>query len=107
MIAVWLRNAGDEDECWTPCAKGDPGATSFMPSSYLVHTNRLNDDLVNMNSGLVAEKHLLHRKLSEIHDITQDSNVSALDKVDNIAATAASALSFPHLCTPPSDRGQS
>ena len=32
-------------------------------------------------------------RLAVIHDITQDPNVSALDKVDNIAATAASALS--------------
>lgn len=32
-------------------------------------------------------------RLAVIHDITQDPNVTALDKVDNIAATAASALS--------------
>lgn len=31
-ITVWLRNAGDaEDECWMPCAKGDPGAVLFEP----------------------------------------------------------------------------
>lgn len=32
MSTVWLRNAGDgEDDCWVPCAKGDPGATEFVP----------------------------------------------------------------------------
>lgn len=29
---VYLRDAGDaEDECWVPCAKGDPGAQLFIP----------------------------------------------------------------------------
>jgi hypothetical protein len=36
----------------------------------------------------------LRRKLTEIHDITQDPDVPAFGKVDNIAATASSALSF-------------
>lgn len=27
---VYLRDVGDhEDECWIPCAKGDPGAVEF------------------------------------------------------------------------------
>jgi hypothetical protein len=30
---VWLRNVGDEDECWVPCAKGDSGAIAFVPLS--------------------------------------------------------------------------
>jgi hypothetical protein len=34
----------------------------------------------------------LRRKLTEIHDITQDPDVPAFAKVDNIAATASSAL---------------
>lgn len=30
-VSVWLRNVGDEDECWVPSAKGDPGAIEFAP----------------------------------------------------------------------------
>lgn len=31
MTTVWLRDAGDEDDpCWVPCAKGDPGAVRFV-----------------------------------------------------------------------------
>lgn len=31
-VVVWLRNVGDdEDDCWIPCAKGDPGAVAFCP----------------------------------------------------------------------------
>ena len=57
MITVWLRNVGDdEDDCWVACAKGDPGATPFVPSSYMVETIRLNDDLMKMNAHLVTEK---------------------------------------------------
>jgi hypothetical protein len=30
---VWLRDVGSaEDECWVPCANGDPGAVSFTQS---------------------------------------------------------------------------
>lgn len=29
-IAAWLRNVGGEDDCWVPCAKGDPGAVEFF-----------------------------------------------------------------------------
>jgi hypothetical protein len=34
MTAVWLRNVGDEDECWIPCALGDVGATEFRNDAY-------------------------------------------------------------------------
>jgi hypothetical protein len=57
MITVWLRNVGDdEDDCWVACAKADQGATPFVPSSYMVETIRLNDDLMKMNAQLVTEK---------------------------------------------------
>jgi len=59
MITVYLRNVGDEDECWVPCANSDAGATAFMPASHMVHTNRLNDDLVKMNTDLIAELHTI------------------------------------------------
>lgn len=30
-IEVWLRDLGDDsDQCWVPCAKGDPGAVMFV-----------------------------------------------------------------------------
>jgi hypothetical protein len=35
----------------------------------------------------------LLKKLTEIHEIAQDANMAAWEKIDNIAATASSALS--------------
>lgn len=67
MITVWLRNVGDEDECWVPCASGDPGATAFMPASQFVHTNRLNDDLMRMNADLIAERNARTPSVSRPH----------------------------------------
>lgn len=33
MIVVYLRNVGtEEDPCWSPCAKSDPGAVEFSSS---------------------------------------------------------------------------
>ena len=33
-MIVLLRNVGDdEDECWVPCAKGDPGAVQFVSAA--------------------------------------------------------------------------
>lgn len=34
MNTAYLKNVGDEDDaCWVPCAKGDPGATHFVSVS--------------------------------------------------------------------------
>ncbi len=47
---------------------------------------------------LRAEINRLRRKLREIHEISQEHNLPAWQVIDNIAATAASAL-------PPAERG--
>ena len=40
MTIVYLRNVGsDEDECWVPCAKDDPGAVAFCPTSEVSRPN--------------------------------------------------------------------
>ena len=34
MIIVYLRNSGtEEDPCWMPCAKNDPGAVEFSATA--------------------------------------------------------------------------
>jgi hypothetical protein len=38
----------------------------------------------------------MRRKMTEIHDISQDQNMAAWEKLDNIAATASSALGIWH-----------
>jgi hypothetical protein len=60
-------------------------AESFI---YLNHARRLR--------SAADEIDRLCRKLIEIHEITQDPHVPSVYKVDNIAATASSALSSPH-----------
>ena len=36
MTLIYLRNVGTEDDCWVPCAKGDPGAVEFTRAPTLV-----------------------------------------------------------------------
>lgn len=55
MTVAWLRNVGDEDECWVPCAKFDYGATEFRNDAH-VWCNRQIDDLTEMCKSLLEEK---------------------------------------------------
>jgi hypothetical protein len=66
----------------------DDGKISLEAKTYFDIALKYQERLVQAEAGLNSAL----GELAVIHDITQDQNVSALDKVDNIAATAASAL---------------
>jgi hypothetical protein len=53
--SVWLKDVGGKafdgqhDECWVPCAKGDPGAVEFEPAGEADEFRDLLHDLVMLD----------------------------------------------------------